>query len=399
MNELNFYKDLLPLQLPITDILYDHNFSQIPPSWYIIIADVKNSTTAVNNGRHNDVNLVAAGSLIAALNICKNRKIEVPYFFGGDGGSLLVPQPILKEVLAGLTLHNQNCQKYFALEMHIGFMSIQEVLEAGRTIKITKHKIDNFFHKALIIGNGMQYAEKQIKHAANLEEPINKYHQRRLSLTGLECRWDRVSPPVAEHNVVCYLIEPLQLENQLSTFHNVLSQMETIFGDIKNRNPLSIDRLKLLLSFNRLKKEMLAKYGRWKITYFISSFLKTIFGWFVFKFHVNTPEFDTQYYIEQLISHADTLMIDGRINTIIAGTPQQHTQFLTYLSDQENAGQLLFGHYSNKESVITCYIENYKDKHVHFLDGADGGYTEAAKELKIKIAQHLRQYNNDKQTT
>jgi len=33
---------------------------------------------------------------------------------------------------------------------------------------------------------------------------------------------------------------------------------------------------------------------------------------------------------------------------------------------------------------INFYIENYKDRHVHFLDGADGGYTEAAKELKSK---------------
>ncbi|ANE49362.1 DUF3095 family protein [Flavisolibacter tropicus] len=392
MNDINFYKDLPPLQLPITDILYDHNFSQIPPSWHIIIADIKNSTAAINNGRHNDVNLVAAGSLIAALNICKKRNIEVPFFFGGDGGSLLVPQPILMEVLAGLALHNQNSQKYFGLEMHIGFMSIQEVLNAGYHIKITKLKVDNFLNKALIIGNGMQYAEKQIKYAANISSSLNEDRPSQLNLTGLECRWDRVKPPVAEHEVVCYLIDSPQLVNQLSIFRNALSQIDNVFGDINHRHPLSIERLKLLLSFSRLKKEMLAKYGKWKITYFLNSFLKNLFGWFVFKFHIKSPKFDAQRYIEQIISHSDSLLIDGRINTIISGTPQQHSQFLNYLTEQENAGQLLFGHYSNRESVITCYIENYKDKHIHFLDGADGGYTEAAKELKRKIAQRQSQY-------
>jgi hypothetical protein len=163
--------------------------------------------------------------------------------------------------------------------------------------------------------------------------------------------------------------------------------MEIIFGDIKHRHPLSIERLQLLISFNRLKKEMLAKYGKWKAVYLISSFLKTFFGWLVFRFQIKTPEFDAQHYLEQMISHADTLMIDGRINTIISGTSQQHAQFLMYLKGQEETGRLFFGHHKNRESVITCYIENYKDKHIHFIDGADGGYTEAAKELKVKIAQ------------
>jgi hypothetical protein len=205
MNEINFYKDLLPFQLPITEILYEHNFSPIPHTWYIIIADVKNSTIAVNEGRHHDVNLVAAGSLIAALNICKIRKIDVPFFFGGDGGSLIVPQQILKEVLDGLKLHNHNSQKYFGLEMHIGHISIKEVAEAGYSLKIAKHKIDNFFHKAIISGDGMQYAEQQVKHSTQFSSTVNK-NQGRLNLTGLECRWDRVRPPAAEHDVVCYLI-------------------------------------------------------------------------------------------------------------------------------------------------------------------------------------------------
>jgi hypothetical protein len=34
---------------------------------------------------------------------------------------------------------------------------------------------------------------------------------------------------------------------------------------------------------------------------------------------------------------------------------------------------------------MTCYIENRNNKHIHFLDGSNGGYTEAAKELKPKL--------------
>ncbi len=36
---------------------------------------------------------------------------------------------------------------------------------------------------------------------------------------------------------------------------------------------------------------------------------------------------------------------------------------------------------------MTCYIENRKSRHIHFVDGSDGGYTEAAKEFKMKLRQ------------
>ena len=87
MASLNFYRDIKALKLPITEIFQRDNFSDVPSDWAIIVADVRNSTAAVAAGKHNDVNLVAAGSLIAALNIAKEKGIEIPFFFSGDGGT------------------------------------------------------------------------------------------------------------------------------------------------------------------------------------------------------------------------------------------------------------------------------------------------------------------------
>jgi hypothetical protein len=52
---------------------------------------------------------------------------------------------------------------------------------------------------------------------------------------------------------------------------------------------------------------------------------------------------------------------------------------------QEKEGNLIYGHHISKESVMTCYIQNRNAKHIHFVDGSDGGYTEAAKEFKMKL--------------
>jgi hypothetical protein len=388
MNEINFYTDLQPLNIPITGVFQQQYFSNVPDSWHVIISDVKNSTAAVSAGKHNDVNLVAAGSLIAVLNIVKKYKIEIPFFFGGDGGTVLVPEQILNDASIALLAHNQNCIKNFGLEMHIGSISIKEILKAGHIIKIAKQQIDNYFSKAIIIGGGLRYAEQQIKSYREDEQKINDMTTE-LNLTGLECRWDKIKPPSEENEIVCYLIEALHPEKQINIYSEILQKIDEMFGDQVQRHPISPDRLKLLLSFTKLKKEMLAKYGKWKIGYFISTFVYTFFGRYYFKYNWAFDRLKGQDYLTQLIAHADTLVIDGRINTIISGRRDRHLLFMDYLSAREKEHLLVFGHHTSKESIITCYIENRNEKHMHFVDGSDGGYTEAAKGFKIKLKQFL----------
>ncbi|MGI8599849.1 MAG: DUF3095 family protein [Chitinophagaceae bacterium] len=385
MSDKNFYKNLPELRLPIHEVFYDRNFHDVPADWYIIISDVKNSTAAVGAGKHNDVNLVAAGSLIAGLNIAREQNIEIPFFFGGDGGTLLVPGEILNDVLAALKVHNFNSLENFKLEMHVGSISVKVVLDEGRVLKIAKSRSGPGFNKAVVLGDGLQYAERLIKEATGTEE--TDVEDTLLNLDGLECRWDRVKPPTEENEIVCYLVEGADPLKQAEVYRDVLIKIEEIYGNIAMRNPLSLHRLKLLLSFDKIKKEMMARYGKWKANYFTSTFLKTFVGKLYFRYNWKINKLRGKEYLNQVIQNADTLIIDGRINTIITGKMDKRILFLNYLKDQELRGRLIFGHHISKESVMTCYIENRNDKHIHFVDGADGGYTEAAKEFKLKQQQ------------
>jgi hypothetical protein len=125
---------------------------------------------------------------------------------------------------------------------------------------------------------------------------------------------------------------------------------------------------------------MMVKYGHWKANYFTIAYLKTLVGRLFFRFNKTGKE-----YLGQLISNADTLIIDGRINTIISGQKEKRIQLIGYLNEQERLGNLVYGHHISQESIMTCYIEDRNDKHQHFVDGSGGGYTEAAKEIKKKM--------------
>ena len=357
----------------------------MPGSWHVVVTDVKNSTAAVKEGRHNDVNLVAASSLIVALNLGKTAGIEIPFFFTGDGGTVIIPDSLLEQVMSGLNLHNQNSIQNFNLELHLGHLTVQEIRDAGHELNIAKVEFSTNFIKPVISGSGLKYAEQVIKAPSakgeTTPEPLFD-----LNMEGLECRWDKIKPPSANGEIVCYIIEAVYANNQNQVFADTLQKINEIYGEPEQRNPLSIERLKLMLSATKIRKEMLAKYGRWKSRYFVKTVLETIAGFFYFAFNFKVNFLKGKDYLVQVMNNADTLTIDGKINTVITGMPEKRILFLKYLNTEEGRGLLHFGHHISNESIMTCYIENRQDKHIHFVDGGDGGYTEASKELKRKTA-------------
>ena len=90
-------------------------------------------------------------------------------------------------------------------------------------------------------------------------------------------------------------------------------------------------------------------------------------------------------YLQSLVEMADTLVIDGKINTVISGTTKQRLALQKVLDKLEAEGKLIYGLHISRASVISCYVRDLKDDHIHFVDGSEGGYTQAARILKRKL--------------
>ena len=91
-------------------------------------------------------------------------------------------------------------------------------------------------------------------------------------------------------------------------------------------------------------------------------------------------------YLVQLVDFSDTLVIDGKINTVISGTTKQRELLEIALNELEQNNEIHYGLFVSKESVMSCYVRSMDKNHVHFIDGSDGGYTKAATILKSKLA-------------
>ena len=80
MESLTFYNNLPGREESVNELLRQPAaFRQIPADWHVIVTDIRDSTTAVKSGRSELVNLIATGSIIAALNIAAKASVDLPF--------------------------------------------------------------------------------------------------------------------------------------------------------------------------------------------------------------------------------------------------------------------------------------------------------------------------------
>src|SRR5450432_2222315 len=116
LNNDLFYSGLAVNEIPLSDLLTGQQlFFKIPGNWHVVITDVKNSAAAIQQGLHETINLVATGSIVAVLNIAYKSNLTVPFFFGGDGATFIIPPTLLDAAIHALLQHRENTKTNFNL--------------------------------------------------------------------------------------------------------------------------------------------------------------------------------------------------------------------------------------------------------------------------------------------
>ena len=378
-----FYSELPVNKMSVSDLVADKSlFSEVPEDWHVLVADIKNSTHAIKNGKHNEVNLVATGSIIAVLNIVYSQNISVPFFFGGDGATILVPSKYLKSAMSALEKHRENTLINFGFELKIGHISVEEIYRDKIELIIAKAEINDIFNIPIVLGDGLQYAENLIKNEDSLKKENFRIDQFPLNLHGMQCKWDKIKPPEETQEVVSLIVTGCGDQDPSKVFSEVLKAIDDIYGSQIRRKPISIKRLRIKAGFQKINSEMHAKLGKFDAVFFLKNLVRANFG----KFYLKNSKAGKRY-LQKLVELTDTLTIDGRINTVITGTSEQRISLISFLDQLERSNKIKYGLYVSQESVMSCYVRDMgTNEHIHFVDGADGGYTMAANSLKKKAA-------------
>lgn len=374
-----FYNRLPVNAISLSDLLTeDHLFYQVPSNWHVIITDVKDSTKAALEGKNQTVNLVATGSIVAALNIAYKKNITIPFFFGGDGATFVIPPTLLDETLKALQIHRENILKSFDLYLRVGHVPVNEIYEQHFNLKISKLKSSDLFTIPVMLGDGLSFAEKKIK---GKDYSLNAafLNDMEIDMSGMHCRWDKIKPPETNFEIISMQVIAKNNDTQAIAFKSVIDSIDKIFGTPDTRKPISISKLKMKATLEKVATEMRARLGGFNLLYLVRTWVSSLIG----KIYFQTKK--GKEYLYKLVELADTLVIDGKINTVITGTTEQRKELESVLNELESRGEILYGLHVSNESVMSCYVRNLNDQHIHFVDGADGGYTKASGVLKLKL--------------
>lgn len=371
-------------ELPAIDAFGDvadlARYRPAPDSWFIIVTDVRGSTKAIEAGRYKDVNVVGAASIVAARNAAGDT--EIPFVFGGDGATILVPGTLVPHVSTALREVQARSSDAFGLPLRLGIVSIRALREDGFPVLVGKHAISEHVTLALLAGTGVSEAERRIK-----EDEANHSIEEgpaSASFEGFECRWQPLQAQRGEVLTLLVRSSDHDPDAQSATYRKVIEGVEAILSG--DGRPVSDGNLQLARDGNVFDAEATLQSGATSGLAFWSRKTKaralTAIGRFLLARKMDALGFPGSVYRQQVVQNTDFRKFDDMLRMVLDVSAEQRAQILEML---ESMSGVVFGHHSASAALMTCVIRQHDQDHFHFVDGADGGYAMAAKKLKAQL--------------
>lgn len=354
-------------------------YRALPAGWQVGNADVVKSTQAKAQGRAKAVNIAGAAVIAAVTNALGGE--EIPYVFGGDGASFAVPPDLAARAAEALAAVAQWATVDLDLPMRVGMVPIEAVREAGFDVRVSRYAASASVRYAMFAGGGMRWAEQQIK-LGRFTLPAAP-PDARPDLDGLSCNWEAI--PSALGVILTLMIAPAVAFDD-PRFVALVAELNRLLADKRQaRCPLPDQGppfrwpptgLALLAAIRR-------RPGEWAWAKKLRLALEALLAYAVLRLGVRVGTFDPARYRREIVENADFRGYDDGLRMTIDCTRAHSDRIEALLQRARGEGIARFGLHREEAALLTCIAPlPTQSDHVHFIDGASGGYTLAAMQLK-----------------
>ena len=172
-------------------------------------------------------------------------------------------------------------------------------------------------------------------------------------------------------------------------YREVINQIDRIYGQGTECHPVVTENLQLAFRGKNLLSETRvfeASQGWIKQTLYLWKIrMINLLGLLLMTFNIKTGNFNWGDY-KQIVSEAtDFKKFDDVLRMVISGRTKQRQKLTDYLEKKFQEGRLVYGFHISDRALMTCLVFERDGRQVHFVDGADGGYALAAKQMKEPI--------------
>jgi hypothetical protein len=377
----------LPSFTRFADVADPGRFVPAPDDWRLYCCDVVNSTGAIEQGRYKTVNMVGAACIIAAINAAAGT--EIAYVFGGDGATILAPDALAPAIDRALTRTRRLARDGFDLALRVGAVPVAEIRTHGADLGVAMFELSPGNRCAMFSGGGAALADRLVKGDTDGAYGLGEEDEEPPDLEGLSCRWE---PLVARHgHMVCMLasVIPEDPRTRARIYGNLIATIEQVLQpDIDTARPVRADNMRFRWPPRGLGLETTVTRGhrpRWAhaLALGAQSLFQAIAEWFDRKI----GDYHAPVYRVELRANSDYRRFDDVLRLILDCTPAQRQVIEERLAAAHGRGEIVYGTHRSDAALMTCLLFDLKDsRHLHFIDGTDGGFTYAARAMKAQIA-------------
>ena len=378
-----FFADLPPIH-DFADVADLSHYTQAPDDWLVVLTDVRGSTDAIEAGRYKDVNSLGVASIVAVRNAAPD--VDLPFVFGGDGATLLCPAARRAEVEDALRGLQRRSEVAFGLGMRAAIVPVKELREAGAQLLVARFAAKPGVPLAMFGGGALAEAERWVKDEARAPRyAVKDEGVADADFEGFECRWNPI--PCRDGVFVSLLVHATDddPERASRTYRDTLEAVSRTLGE--SARPVRTDNLSLAGGAKAFEQEARLKSGaKGGLKLYLARLLIRVMaalGRWLLRSGRKLAGFDGSTYAQEVVQNTDYRKFDDTLRMVVAASPENLEALRAWLDAQR--ARLAYGIHTSSFAMMTCIIDGYEGDHLHFVDGGDGGYALAAKQLKHQL--------------
>jgi hypothetical protein len=279
----------------------------------------------------------------------------------------------------------------YQLKLRVGGVPVSELVAAGLRVSVAKFRLAGDDVLAMFRGDGLAIAENWVKSPESRHQFAEG--EGTADLSGLSCRWEPFRP---EKGKILALLVKSRTADEAGLYRQVFEEVTRLAGgEQPAANPIKLEKMKkdrtIPSTFgleNKLyaQRSLVGKAFAWSKNLF-----EIVVGNLMFRFRLRAPSFDAPGYLVSTIQRSDFRKFDGMLRMVIE-VPNDSRAAVEKLLEQLRAeGHIFYGYHWSDEAIMTCALFSMSEnRHLHFIDGGDGGYAFAAVGLKAQMAAALR---------
>lgn len=373
------YTRLLPVYSDFGAVLDDALYRPVPANWLIAVSDVVGSRNAIAEGHYKAVNMAGVAMIGALMNALGTQ--DLPYIFGGDGAAMICAPSDRESVADTLGKTVAWVRDDLGLTLRAALVPVSVVREKGFDVLVQANRLSDAVKNFAFRGGGISCAEKLMKAGEFAVAAAGP--GARPDLTGLSCRW---SPIRSEGRSIVSIIIEAGVHGAGSFSRKAVRLLDLAgLGGGRSASPtMASGSLNLTWPPADIELEARATRGSGSLVgRKLGLYAATLFAHVLFVTGIPIGRFDPKRYRRFTSLNTDYRKFQDGLRITVSLAPAELARLRAFLEGERRAGNLRYGLCVQDSAILTCYVPSVtSDTHFHFLDGAGGGYAQAAENMK-----------------